>query len=79
MRLLDGRRVFCIGGDDFSMSLFYYIATSRELPTGSLGKSFKRMTMKDYLVNVNPDAKVQTQIQILMEKYPEGDRFVRNI
>ncbi|MFD1175138.1 hypothetical protein ACFQ3W_02280 [Paenibacillus puldeungensis] len=58
------------------MSSFYYIAANRELPTGSFGKNFKRMTMKDYLTNVNPAAKDQFQMQVLLEKYPEGDRLV---
>lgn len=64
------------GGIDDKMSLFYYIAAAHELPVGSFGKRKTVMTLLDYVTNVNPAAKDQFPLQILMEKYPEGDKLM---
>lgn len=58
------------------MTLFYYIAASHELPTGSFGQKKTVMTIIDYVTNVNPAAKDQLNMQILLEKYPRGDKLM---
>lgn len=58
------------------MTLFYYIAASHELPTGSFGKKKTVMTINEYVTNVNPAAKDQLNMQILLEKYPKGDKLM---
>ncbi|MFC0213082.1 hypothetical protein ACFFK0_11545 [Paenibacillus chartarius] len=51
------------------MSIFYYMAATREMPTGSFGHSKTTMTIADYLANVNPQARDQPHMQVLLEKY----------
>lgn len=63
-------------GDVFSVTLFYYIAASRELPTGSFGQRKKVMTLMDYVTNVNPAAKDNPSMQVLLKKYPQGDKLM---
>ncbi|GGF62366.1 hypothetical protein GCM10010912_04380 [Paenibacillus albidus] len=58
------------------MTQFYYIAASRELPTGSFGQKKTVMTLLQYVTEVNPSAKDQLPMQILLEKYPEGDGLI---
>ncbi|KZS48850.1 hypothetical protein AWU65_24390 [Paenibacillus glucanolyticus] len=58
------------------MTLFYYIAASHELPTGSFGQKKTVMTINDYVTNVNPAAKDQRNMQILLEKYPKGEKLM---
>ena len=55
------------------MTLYYYIAASHELPTGSFGQKKTVMTLNHYVTHVNPAAKEQLNMQILLEKYPKGD------
>lgn len=58
------------------MTVFYYIAANHELPTGSFGQKKTVVTLNHYVTNVNPDAKEQLNMQILLEKYPQGDILV---
>ncbi|RED40640.1 hypothetical protein [Paenibacillus sp. VMFN-D1] len=58
------------------MTQYYYIASSRELPTGSFGKNKTVMTIRDYIEKVNPSAKDQIVMQALLEKDPEGDQLM---
>lgn len=58
------------------MTLFYYIAASRELPTGSFGQKKTVMTLSHYVTHVNPAAKDHPPMQILLEKYPQGDKLM---
>ncbi|OZB98710.1 hypothetical protein [Paenibacillus sp. XY044] len=58
------------------MTQHYYIASSRELPTGSFGKNKTVMTFRDYINKVNPSAKDQMVVQALLEKDPEGDQLM---
>ncbi|WP_046229152.1 hypothetical protein [Paenibacillus algorifonticola] len=58
------------------MSLFYYMAASHGLPTGSFGKKNTTMTLMDYVTYVNPEAKNHTHMQTLLENYPKGDKLV---
>jgi len=58
------------------VTLFYYIAASRELPTGSFGQKKTVMTLTDYVTNVNPAAKDHPPMQILLEKYQRGDNLM---
>ncbi len=58
------------------MTLFYYIAAAHELPTGSFGQNKTVMTLQDYITNVNPSAKDQHFMQVLLEKYPNGDKLM---
>lgn len=59
-----------------TVTLFYYIAASHELPTGSFGQKKTVMTINDYIRNVNPAAKDQLFMQTLLEKYPNGDKLM---
>ncbi|WP_160037101.1 hypothetical protein [Paenibacillus sp. An7] len=54
------------------MTLFYYIAASHELPTGSFGQNKTVMTIHDYIKNVNPAAKDQLFMQTLLENTRKG-------
>ncbi|RED66331.1 hypothetical protein [Cohnella lupini] len=56
------------------MTLFYYIASNRELPIGSFGQKKTVMTLNHYVTHVNPVAKDHPSMQILLAKYPEGDK-----
>lgn len=58
------------------MSLFYYIASGRELPIGSFGKKKTTMTLIDYVTHVNPAEKDHPTMQRLLEKYPQGDKLI---
>lgn len=58
------------------MSLFYYMAASHELPTGSFGMNNKTMTLMDYVTYVNPEAKNHEHMKTLLEKYPKGDKLI---
>lgn len=58
------------------MTQYYYIASSRELPTGSFGKNKTVMTIRDYIEKVNPSVKDQIVMQALLEKDPEGDQLM---
>jgi hypothetical protein len=58
------------------MSLFYYIAANRELPTGSFGQQKTVMRLDDYLTHQNPAAKEQPAMQALLEKYPGKQLFI---
>jgi hypothetical protein len=58
------------------MTMFYYIAANRELPTGSFGQKKTVMKLGDYLTHVNPSAKDQFPIQVLLEKYPQNDQVI---
>ncbi|MCA0755912.1 hypothetical protein KP806_12715 [Paenibacillus sp. N4] len=63
-------------GDEVTVTLFYYIAAPHELPTGSFGQKKSVMTLIDYVTKVNPAAKNQLLMQILLEKYPQGDKLM---
>jgi hypothetical protein len=58
------------------MTLFYYLAAGRELPTGSFGQNKRTVTLMEYVTHINPAAKEQPTMQIMLEKYPEGDRLM---
>lgn len=58
------------------MTLFYYIAASRELPIGSFGQKKTLMTLIDYVTHVNPAEKDHPPMQRLLEKYPKGDKLI---
>jgi hypothetical protein len=58
------------------LTLFYYIAASRELPTGSFGQKKTVMTLIHYVTHVNPAAKNDSHMQILMEKYSQGNKLM---
>ncbi|REK76712.1 hypothetical protein [Paenibacillus paeoniae] len=58
------------------MSLFYYIAANHELPTGSFGHKKQVMTIMEYLTNVNPSAREQFGMQVMLEKDPEGKQLM---
>lgn len=58
------------------MTLFYYIASNRELPTGGFGHKKTTTTIKNYVTNVNPAAKEQQMMKIMLEKYPNGDKLI---
>jgi hypothetical protein len=58
------------------VTLFYYIAARHELPTGSFGQKKTVVTIIDYVSHVNPAAKDQVPMQILLEKYPQGDKLI---
>ncbi|MFF2090301.1 hypothetical protein [Paenibacillus sp. NPDC058174] len=52
------------------MTLFYYIASAHELPTGSFGQNKTVMTLIDYVTHVNPAAKEQHFTQLMLERNP---------
>lgn len=58
------------------MTLFYYIAANRELPTGSFGKKGTVMTLMDYVTHVNPAEKDRFPMKTLLEKYAHEDKFI---
>lgn len=58
------------------MSLFYYMATGRELPTGSFGKNKTTMTLNHYVTHVNPDAANNSPMRMLLQKYPAGEALM---
>ncbi|WP_256757564.1 hypothetical protein [Cohnella sp. WQ 127256] len=58
------------------MTLFYYFATSHEFPTGSFGQKKTVMTLMHYVTHVNPSEKENPFMQVLLEKYPEGDKLM---
>ncbi|WP_042162749.1 hypothetical protein [Paenibacillus gorillae] len=58
------------------MTLFYYIASAHELPTGSFGQKKTVMTLMDYVTHVNPAAKEQYFTQLMLERYPQGDKLM---
>lgn len=58
------------------MTLFYYMAANRELPTGSYGLKKKTMTLMHYVTHVNPAAKDRSPMNFLLEKYPQGDELI---
>lgn len=58
------------------MSMFYYMAASRELPTGVFGTKKTVMKLGDYLTHVNPAARGQFPIRALLDKYPEDEQLI---
>ncbi|WP_338552881.1 hypothetical protein [Paenibacillus sp. KS-LC4] len=60
------------------MSLFYYMASSHELPTGSFGMKCTTMTLIDYVTHVNPEAKNHGHMKTLLESDPKGERLMEN-
>ncbi|WP_028612565.1 hypothetical protein [Paenibacillus harenae] len=59
-----------------TVTLFYYIAAAHELPTGSFGQKKTFITLIDYVTKVNPAARNQLPTQLLLEKYPQGDKLM---
>ncbi|MGW7162633.1 hypothetical protein [Paenibacillus taichungensis] len=47
-------KYFYIGDKVDTVTLFYYIAASHELPTGSFEKKKTVMTINNYVTNMNP-------------------------
>lgn len=58
------------------MSLFYYMAASHELPTGSFGMKNTIMKLMDYVTYVNPEAKNHGPMKTLLENDPKGEKLV---
>ncbi|GGG56417.1 hypothetical protein [Paenibacillus radicis (ex Gao et al. 2016)] len=52
------------------MTLFYYIASAYELPTGSFGQNKTVMTLMDYVTHVNPAAKEEHFTKLMLERNP---------
>ncbi|TYP69724.1 hypothetical protein [Paenibacillus methanolicus] len=58
------------------MTLFYYMAAGRALPTGSFGKNKTTMTLNHYVTHVNPAAADNGPMQMLLRKYPAGEQLM---
>ncbi len=58
------------------MTLFYYMASTKELPTGSFGQKKTTMKLIDYLTDINPSAKEQVSMQALLEKHSPQDLHI---
>ncbi|MFC4099496.1 hypothetical protein [Paenibacillus xanthanilyticus] len=58
------------------MTLYYYMAAGRELPTGAFGKNKTTMTLNHYVTRVNPAAADNGPMQMLLRKYPAGEQLM---
>jgi|GEM_PF-3315280 len=59
------------------MTIMYYLAAPRELPTGTYGLRPRRIQLKDHL-RANPDQREQPVVQILLEQDPEGEQWLES-